>query len=224
MKKLPALFLLVLLFLCVETWAGITLSAVTQPGKGAVTLQWNMINYPGSTAYTLFKSNDGVTWKVSAANPVFRNYTSSTILAYRDNFSDEKKLYYRVKVYDTNANIVDISNTAVVDNPVKYDVVDRPSDKRDAEPAPVTGNRNVWQMYPVPVNDILNLVYRGKDRIRGVINIVIQNATGKTVTRFRAASNNKQIQVPVSNLHAGQYYITIQVMQEVQMHERFIKQ
>ena len=80
-------------------------------------LQWNMVNYPGTTAYTLFKSKDGIAWEVTAANPVFRNYTSATILAYRDNFSDEQKLYYRVKVYDTNENIVDISNTAVVSNP-----------------------------------------------------------------------------------------------------------
>ena len=102
-----------------NTSAAIRLIALTHAGKPTVTLQWNMVNYPGSTAYTLFKSMDGVVWETAAANPVFRNYTSSTILAYRDNFSDEQKLYYRVKVYDTNENIVEISNTAKVENPVK---------------------------------------------------------------------------------------------------------
>ena len=103
--------------------ASIILTALTNAGTPTVTLQWNMVNYPGSTAYILFKSIDGVVWEITAANPVFRNYTSSTILAYRDNFSDEQKLYYRVKVYDTNENIVEVSNTAVVQIPVKADLI-----------------------------------------------------------------------------------------------------
>ena len=155
---------------------------------------------------------------------VFRNYTSSTILAYRDNFSDEQKLYYRVKVYDTNENIVDISNTAVVENPKNYSPVEKPSaPKSTTTRALQNNNRNVWQIYPNPVDDMLNLVYRGKDIIRGVINIVIQDATGKAVIRFRAASNNKQLHIPVSNLHAGFYFIKINVINEVQMNEKFIK-
>ena len=225
MKKLPVAFFLVFFFSRLETSAGITLTAITHPGKASVTLQWNMVNYPGSTAYTLFKSADGVVWEITAANPVFRNYTSSTILAYRDNFSDEQKLYYRVKVYDTNENIVDISNTAVVENPKNYYPVEKPSaPKNTTTQAPTTTNRNVWQIYPNPVGDMLNLVYRGKDIIRGVINIVIQDATGKAVVRFRAASNNKQLYIPVSNLHAGFYFIKINVINEVQMNEKFIKE
>jgi hypothetical protein len=225
MKKLPAVFFFAFLFPCVETSAGITLTAITDPGKASVTLQWNMVNYPGSTAYTLFKSADGVVWKITAANPVFRNYTSSTILAYRDNFSHEKKLYYRVKVYDTNENIVDISNTAVVENPKNYYPAEKPVlPKNTTTKAPATTKRNVWQIYPHPVGDLLNLVYRGKDIIRGVINVVIQDATGKPVVRFRAASNNKQLYIPVSHLHAGFYFIKINVVNEVQLHEKFIKE
>jgi hypothetical protein len=225
MKELPVAFLLLFFFSRLETSAGITLTAITHPGKGSVTLQWNMVNYPGSTAYTLFKSPDGVVWEITAANPVFRNYTSSTILAYRDNFSDEQKLYYRVKVYDTNENIVDISNTAIVENPKNYYPLETPSAPKNTRTnGATTANRNVWQIYPNPVGDMLNLVYRGKDIIRGVIKIVIQDATGKAVVRFRAASNNKQLYIPVSNLHAGFYFIKINVINEVQMNEKFIKE
>ncbi|MEP6926221.1 MAG: T9SS type A sorting domain-containing protein [Ginsengibacter sp.] len=225
MKKLPVIFFLPFFFSCVETSAGITLTAVTHPGNAAVSLQWNMVNYPGTTAYTLFKSNDGVIWEITAANPVFRNYTSSTILAYRDNFSDEQKLYYRVKVYDTNENIIEISNTAAVANPKNYYPVEKPSvSKNTTTQSPTITNRNVWQIYPNPVSDMLNLAYRGRDIIRGVINVVIQDATGKAVVRFRAASNNKQLYIPVSNLHAGIYFIKINVINEIQMNGKFIKQ
>src|SRR6185437_5309664 len=117
MKRLSFLICISLLFRCSTSSAEIRLIALTNAGSPTVTLQWNMANYPGSTAYTLFKSFDGVVWSPAAANPVFRNYTASTILAYRDNFTDEQHLYYRVKVYDTNENIVEISNTAIVNNP-----------------------------------------------------------------------------------------------------------
>ena len=222
MKHSFVAFFLFFFFSCFETSAGITLTAITQQGKATVTLQWNMVNYPGTTAYALFKSADGVAWQVTAANPVFRNYTSSTILAYRDNFSDEQKLYYRVKVYDTNENIVDISNTAVVENPKNYYPVQKPSTPKNIT-TPGTAGRNLWQVYPNPVDDMLNLVYRGKDIIRGVINILIQDVKGKAVIRFRGASTNKQLHIPVSNLNAGLYFIKINVMEEVQMNEKFIK-
>jgi hypothetical protein len=225
MKKLLLAFFLLFFFSHFDTSAGITLTAITHPGKASVTLQWNMVNYPGSTAYTLFKSADGIVWEITAANPVFRNYTSSTILAYRDNFSDEQKLYYRVKIYDTNENIIDISNTAVVENPKNYSANETLSaQKKATTKSPAITTRNAWQIYPNPVGDMLNLVYRGKDIIRGVINIVIQDATGKAVVRFRAASSNKQLYIPVSNLHAGFYCIKINVVNEVQMNEKFIKQ
>jgi Secretion system C-terminal sorting domain len=130
-----------------------------------------------------------------------------------------------VKVYDTNENIVDISNTAVVANPKNdYPVEKTPPPKNVTAKAPTTTNSNLWHIYPNPVGDMLKLAYGGKDLIKGVINIVIQDPTGKAVVRFRAASNNKQLYIPVSNLHPGFYSIKINVAGDVQMNEKFIKQ
>ena len=225
MKKLSFLFIISSLFFCIKTSAEIRLIALTDEGNPTVTLQWNMINYPGTTAYILFKSVDGVIWQTAAANPVFRNYTASTILAYRDNFSDEQQLYYRVKVYDTNENIVEISNTAKVKNPKNIQYSERSSNEKIiTTEKPVTGKSGIWQIVPNPVHDMLNLIYRRNEIIKGVINVVIQDATGKAVIRFRAASNNKQLHVPVSNLHAGIYFIKINVISEVQMNDKFVKQ
>jgi hypothetical protein len=231
MKKLAVAFFLIFAFSCFETSAGITLMAITHPGKASVTLQWNMVDYPGTTTYTLFKSIDGVVWEITAANPAHRNYTSSTILAYKDNFSDEQKLYYRVKVYDANENIVDMSNTAVVENPKNISTVENmPEGKNLKQGKPLTTRqpamlgRNVWQLYPNPVGNMLNLSYKGKERLKGVVNIIIQDATGKAIVRYRAASNNKQVHLPVENLHAGLYFIKINVSDEIQLNDKFVKE
>ena len=190
-------------------------------------LRWNMVNYPVSTAYTLFESADGLIWTVAAANPVFRNYTASTILAYTDEFSDENKLYYRVKVYDRNENIVEISNTAIVNNPVSgyhSSIKKQPVHAKDyAEEKPVSSGVNTWQIFPNPVGSSLNLVHSGNGIITGVINIAIQDASGKAVIRFRAASTSKQVSIDVSQLHSGIYFIRLNVLNDLQMNEKFVK-
>jgi hypothetical protein len=226
MKKFQVILIGVFLIFCKETSAEITLTATTDAGKPTVMLRWNMVNYPGTTAYSLFKSTDGVVWKIVAANPVFRNYTSSTILVYYDDFSVEEKLYYRVKVYDTNENIVEISNTAVVNNPGNYYPLERPLSppKSSKTKVPTITNGKAWQVAPNPVQDMLNLVYKGNDIINGVINIEIIDETGKVVVRFRAASNNKRLHIPVSKLHTGFYYIKINVGEQLLMNEKFIKE
>jgi Secretion system C-terminal sorting domain len=224
MTNLRALLVFLLLFYCTSVPAAIRLIALTDAGNPGVTLEWNMTNYPGNTAYALFKSIDGVVWEIAAANPVFRNYTSSTILAYKDKFSGEQELYYRVKVYDTNENIVEVSNTTKVANPVNKHPTEKLFKKNDMEEkTPLTHDGIAWEIFPNPVHDILNIIYRRNETIRGVINIVIQDASGKVVVRFRAASKNKQIHVPVSNLHAGIYFVTLDVEKEVQMKDKFIK-
>jgi hypothetical protein len=225
MKKLSFLFIVIFLFSCKNTSAAIRLIALTDAGNPTVTLQWSMVNYPGNTAYILFKSMDGVVWETAAANPVFRNYTSSTTLAYRDNFSDEQQLYYRVKVYDTNENIVEISNTAKVANPQKNHLIEKPLGKRSTTEKPPNNIRgSAWKIVPNPVHDMLNLIYGRNEIIKGVINVVIQDATGKAVIRFRAPSNNKQLHLPVSNLHSGIYFIKINVAIDVQLNDKFIKE
>jgi hypothetical protein len=217
MKKCPFLILLFFIATGFKSKAAVTLTAAIEPGSSSVSLRWNMTNYYGTTAYVLLKSADGVNWQIAAANPVFRNYTSSTVLAYNDNFKNERKLFYRVRIYDTDDKTVALSNTAAVANPnaVVIEEKPRPATLKVATP---------WQIYPNPVNDMINLIYKGKDVIKGVINVEVQDATGKAVIKFRAASKSKQLNVSVSNLRSGIYFIKIDVLNEVQMNEKFVKQ
>ena len=202
------------------------LSAKTLSNNEGVILQWNMLDYAGNTGYTLFKSEDGIVWLPAAANHIYRSYTSSTLLAYGDKFKGEKKLFYKVKVYDENENIIAISNTEEVTNPENTYASHKSSSVLTDEAKPLPGNSysHPWQIYPNPVGDVLHLYYKGSKDIKGVINAVIIDASGKAVVKFRAASNNKYLSIDVSHLHAGFYFIHINVSEEVQMNEKFIKQ
>lgn len=204
--------------------AGIILSTNVDAATSSVSLQWNMVNYSSSTAYMLLKSTDGVVWQSAAANPVFRDYNSSTILAYRDHFYEPRKYFYRVKVYNRNYQTVALSNIAIAEIPKKMNplIKTNPS-QRNAEINNYSGVK-AWQIYPNPVRDELNLVYKRNDALRGVIKVVIQDAVGKVILQFRQASNNKRLRIPVTNLRAGLYFIRIDVLNEVQMNERFVKE
>ncbi|MEO6219842.1 MAG: T9SS type A sorting domain-containing protein [Ginsengibacter sp.] len=223
MIKLPLSSLFIMLA-CFSSKASVTLTAIPDSKGSSVSLQWNMVNHSSVTAYLLLRSIDGVVWQIAAANPVFRNYTSVTILAYSDKVTQNHKLFYRVRVYDSEDNTVGISNTAIAEIPkAMYNAPAR------SRPSPKTQKSNpvnvkAWQIYPNPVYEILNLTYKGKEKIMGVINVLISDATGKIIIRFRQASNNKQLLVPVRNLRAGLYFIKINVLNEMQLNERFIKQ
>jgi hypothetical protein len=82
---------------------------------------------------------------------------------------------------------------------------------------------NSWVMYPVPVTDLLTLDYRGTETIKGVINVIIQQPTGRVFTKLRYASLSRQIKIPVDNLPKGIYDIRILVQDEVIWDQRFVK-
>ena len=214
---------LFLMLLCFSSKASVLLTATPDAQGKAVSLRWNMVNYSSVTAYILLKSIDGVVWQVAAANPVYRNYNASTILAYNDKVTERRKLFYRVRVFDVHDKTVAVSNTAIAEiAKAVYAAPGRPSGSRPSNTSePVSGAS--WTIFPNPVSDILNLTYKRSERIMGVINVFISDVTGKIVIRFRQASNNKQLRIPVSNLKAGLYFITIDVLNERQMNEKFIK-
>lgn len=200
------------------------LSADVDAAASSVSLRWNMVNYSSNTAYILLKSTDGVVWEPAAANPVFRNYNSSNILAYHDHFSEPQKYFYQVKIYNTDHETVALSNIATAEISKKTNPVVQPNTLlRNNEVTNYSGIKK-WLIYPNPVTDMLNLFYKKNNALRGVIKVMIQDETGKVVVQFRQASNNKQLHIPVSNLHTGLYFIKIDVLDEEQMNEKFVKQ
>ncbi|MDE3211838.1 MAG: hypothetical protein KGM98_01285 [Bacteroidota bacterium] len=212
------------LFLSSRASANIHLAILVRPGSTTVTLRWNMTDYPGLTTYALFESPDGVTWNIAAANPAERRYTGSTIMQYRKKFTYQKELYFRVKVYDLNQNIIAISNTALVVNP-EYG---HPRSSSYMEPttpfgeAP-TGSQSYWQLETLQGQQQLDLRYVGLSPVKGVINVDIYDSRGKVVQRFRASSKERRLAIPIRQLQRGTYHVVLNVEGQKELNTYFSK-
>ena len=170
--------------------------------SSVVKLDWNMVTTPGKTTYILLRSTDGKHWSEVVTDRIMRKYTAEDIFDYEDKVFTRGKIFYRLRIVDASYNTVIFSNMVTID--------------------PVT-DRGGWVIYPNPVHDILTISYRGQGYIKGVINALVKNAAGKIVTRFRASSLSRTLQIPVDNLPPGFYIVQVVVQNEVMMNQKFIK-
>ena len=199
------LFTLFLLFaFCATTVAQLcTLNANYDPHASKVFLYWNMINGTDKTTYVLSKSNDKKNWTLVVTDKIFKQYTAEDTFDYADKINPDKECYYRLKIINANRETVTYSNIVAVNNTIE---------------------KSIWEIYPNPVNDILYLVCKGSSIIKGVINVLIYDVTGKIVTRFRSASIYRSLQIPVSHLRNGIFVVEISILNEIACKKEFIKQ
>ena len=207
----------------------INLSAVYDASKSVIRLNWNMIANPLRTGYLLLKSTNGIEWTEAAKDRMLRNYTQDDIYNYADRNVQGGKIYYRLKIFDVNNNTIALSPIVTVnngDNPTVKTVKNQPTESiGSGRKVPQTQiNNNNWVLYPNPAIDYLTLNYKGSTELKGVVNVQVQDATGKTVVKFRSGSAYKSIQVPISNLQRGIYYVQVTVQNEVMTNQRFVKQ
>jgi hypothetical protein len=87
----------------------------------------------------------------------------------------------------------------------------------------ISSSTNTWVMYPVPVTDLLTLEYRGSEPIQGVINIVIQNLSGRVLLKRRYSSQNKQIKIVPDFLPKGIFDVQVIVEDEIIWSQRLVK-
>ena len=80
-----------------------------------------------------------------------------------------------------------------------------------------------WSASPVRNNDKLTLMYTGKGMITGVINVILQTRSGRILYRSRFSSITSLIEIPISNLGKGNYFIDMFVEGELIWHYRLIK-
>ena len=168
-----------------------------------VILDWNMVSHLDKTTYQLLRSNDGKMLKEVATDKIMQEYTSEDIFDYEDKVERDKKYYYRLRILDTNNKTITFSNIVTLHT---------------------SSVKSSWVIYPNPVNEVLTLVCKGNTMIRGVINVIVQDAGGKIVIRYRAASIYKTLQIPVSKLRRGIYVVQISILNEVMMNQKFVKQ
>lgn len=175
------------------------LTAVYEHQRHKVKLKWNH-NDKRVVAYILQNSANNVSWlnmhRIAIKNPQLYKFI---------NVSDENpgdgRTYYRLQVIFPDGSVSSTPSILVI----------------------IGKQGNNWLMYPVPVKDILHLQYNGNALIKGVIAVIIQNASGKIFHQLRFASSTRLIRIPVNNLGKGVYDVRIVIENNVVWNQRFIK-
>jgi hypothetical protein len=236
MKKLLLITLLFSGIVChVSISQTVNLTAIYDANNSTVKLNWNMVNSNVRTSYLLLRSADGVTWTEAAKDRMLRNYTEDDIYFFNDRRYFAGRNYYRLKITDGYNNTLALSPIVAVNTRGTVGTITTPpkntqsqtgkqtiTPKINTEPQN-TGN-NKWIIYPNPATDLLKLMYKGESELKGVVYVQIQDATGKTVIKFRSGSMYKTIEIPISNLQRGAYFIQVSVLNELMMSQKFIKQ
>jgi len=198
LKTVSSLLLSTLIYL--NTSKAVTGIAVFyDPAKNAVSIKWQQ-KVIGVKQFVIQRSDNNSRWLDIAA--IEASDLSGKQYQYFDKAPAPGQNYYRLKTINANGQ-TEYSLSVMV----------------------ITGDKNTsdWVMYPVPVTNMLTLQYRGSQRIKGVVNVSIQNVTGYTVTKVRSASLNTMIKIPVDNLGKGIYDVRIVIENEIVWNQRFVK-
>lgn len=214
----------------------VKLTAIYDANNSAVKLNWNMVNSSSRTSYLLLRSADGVTWIEAVKDRMLRNYTDEDIYFFNDRYYLSGKNFYRIKISDGYNNTIALSPVVVVNTggTVKTTTTYPTNTKRETTTNKQNNtqsqintqpkNNNSWIIYPNPATDLLKLTYKSSGELKGVVNVQIQDASGKTIIKFRSGSMYKTIQIPISNLQKGAYFIQATVLNELMMNQKFVKQ
>jgi hypothetical protein len=228
MKKIPVITLFICLIQLVASSQSIKLSGIYDRNNSAIKLNWNMVNSSSRTSYLLLRSTDGITWMEAAKDRMLRYYSEDDIYFFNDRYFSNGKNYYRLKITDGGNNTVALSPVIIVNtnNGTTASVYDSQTGKQNTVTKIRTESPagSSWVIYPNPATDLLKLMYKGQGEIKGVVNVQIQDATGKIVIKFRSGSMYKNIQIPISNLQRGTYFIQVTVLNEVMLKQGFLKQ
>lgn len=213
----------------------VKLTAIYDANNSAVKLNWNMVNSQARTSYLLLRSADGISWTEAAKDRMLRKYTDEDIYFFNDRLFSPGKNFYRIKIADSYNNTIALSPIVVVytKGAIKpastYSPgVQQQTVKQNNKQQPLNTDRkstnNSWIIYPNPARNFLQLTYKGTAELKGVIHVQIQDANGKIVVKFRSGSMYKTLQIPISNLQKGAYFIQVNMLNEIMMSRQFIKQ
>jgi len=173
-------------------------TAVYNSRKKAVIMKWQH-STPGVKTYIPQRSPDNKTW-IDIALQEIDPATANRSFYFEDKKPIAGENHYRLKCIYADGR-TDHSLDVMV----------------------IIGSTNSWVMYPVPVTDLLTLEYRGSEPIPGVINVIIQNQSGRLLTKRRYSSQTKQIKIPTDHIPKGIFDIRIIVEDEVIWSQRLVK-
>jgi hypothetical protein len=180
-----------------KTAPGIT--AVYDGKRKAVVIKWQQ-KQAGIKSFVVQRSDDNSGWQDIALQQTV-NFNPGKTYQFLDTKSAAGENYYRLKAVLQNGATEYSASVMVIVGP----------------------SATSWIMYPVPVREVLTLQYKGSEKIKGVVNVLIQNMIGTVLVRLRSASINSTIRIPVNNLGKGLYDIRITIEDEVVWNQRFVK-
>jgi hypothetical protein len=182
--------------------------------SASIRLNWNMVKTSYRTGYILLKSSDGKSWYEALQDKTLRDYSEKDIYNFDDKlFAPNSKNYYRIRIFDAENNTVAISPIVIIT-----------PNASSAISTSINETYSKWNIFPNPVFDVLNLSCKENEQIKGVINVRVTDVTGKVVKQFRAASTNRSLTIPISNLRKGMYAVQISIQDELVLSDKFIKQ
>lgn len=174
-------------------------TAVYNSRKKAVIIKWQHSN-PGMKSYIAQRSPDNKVWTDIALLEI-NQATENRSFYFEDKRPSAGENYYRLKCIYADGK-TDYSLHVIV---------------------MITSATKSWVIYPVPVTDLLTLEYRGSEPLQGVIHIIIQNTSGRILTKRRYSSQSKQIKIPADHIPKGIFDIRIIVQDEIIWNQRLVK-
>jgi hypothetical protein len=162
-----------------------------------VELKWQN-SFAGVNRFVLQRSADNLTWNdIYTSGP---GDTKNKLLKFHDHYYEKEKNYYRLKIY-SNAGFEYSQPVSLI----------------------IGSNTGNWLIYPIPVQNMINLQYNGGEPIQNAVGVFIRNSYGYVLTKKRFSSINRHLQVPVDNLGRGIYEIYIVINDKMVWSQRFVK-
>lgn len=182
-----------------ERLLAIQFKAIYLEASNQVRLNWDK-SEPDIRKFTLQLSTDQKSW-LDIAQQNVSDYSAMQQFQFIHREPNSGNNFYRLKILRSNGT----SNFSTI---IQVN----------------TKSTTNWVMYPVPMGNYLTLEYKGSKKITGVINIFIAlTSSGKIFNRMRCSTLNRVIQIPVGNLGAGIFDISIVINDEITWHQRFVK-
>lgn len=180
---------------------GFDIAAAYDESVNVITISWKN-EQQGTQQFILQKTDDGQYW-----TDLDTLYNDEALMGQEIRWEYRKPLpggsYYRIKAIMDENNITCSKPVFVTVNPPLFE----------------------WRIAPDSKKDKLTLQYQGRGKIKGVINVVMQQSVaGKVLFRSRLASNTKTIDIPVGNLGKGSYDIQLYVEGALIWSQHFKKQ
>jgi len=169
----------------------------------AVTVNWTVSNISNHDYFSVERSTDGTRFEeISRNNDQINGMNDKSFTVTDNNLPDASVLYYRIKQCDA-------------DGACRY---------TEVKMVKLDGKGQIIRLFPQPVNDKLNIMYRSFSA--GYGSIAITDITGKIVIRqaHNLVKGDQSLLLNTGSLKSGMYLVTITDKLSGTVTQKFVKE